>query len=298
MAQDAPLTRIEKLALRIGELANEDPRGKWIQTKFLRGVSYVWVRKVVARRIFAEGLDEVIALRPKTGVMLVANHRSFFDSYILLLACYMGRVPWAKSLQFPVRSNFFYDSPLGIAINAAIAGGAMYPPIFRQAERRALNDEALDRMVEILKRPGAVLGMHPEGTRGKGADPYQLLPAQPGVGKAALLAQPMVVPAFINGLGNNLAEDVRINFTKEARRSKSIIAVFGPPIDYTDLMAEKPRPTLYKKCADRFMAEVKKLSEKERALRAEIEAGRIDEHDVRWLENRDFDKFYAREGHE
>ena len=296
MAQDAPLTRVEKLALRFGEFANEDPRGKWLQTQFLRGFSYVWVRQAIARRILAHGLEDLMALKPTSGVMLVANHRSLFDSYCMLLACWMGPVPWSKSLQFPVRSNFFYDKPLGIVINAAIAGGAMYPPIFRQAERRQLNEEALERMVEILQRPGSVLGMHPEGTRGKGPDPYALLPAQPGVGKVALLAKPMVVPAFINGLGNNILEDVRVNFTKEGRRSKAIITVFGPPIDFDDLKAEKPRPTLYKKAADRFMAEVKKLSEVERALRADLMAGKISGEDPRWLENRGISKLYAREG--
>ena len=58
MAQDAPLSRIERLALRFGELANEDPRGKWLQTQFLRGVSYVWVRAALANRMLVEGLDE------------------------------------------------------------------------------------------------------------------------------------------------------------------------------------------------------------------------------------------------
>lgn len=296
MAQDASLSRVERLALRFGELANEDPRGKWLQTRFLRGVSYVWVRAAIARRMLVEGVDELMDLRPTTGVMLVANHRSFFDSYCMLLACYMGPVGWAKSLQFPVRSNFFYDQPLGIVINAAIAGGAMYPPIFRDKERRTLNDEALDRMVEILKKPGNVLGMHPEGTRNKGDDPYSLLPAQPGVGKVALLAKPMVIPAFINGLGNNIVDDIRVNFTKEARRSKVIVNVFGKPLDYADLLAEKPRPTLYKKTADRFMAEVKKLAEREKEIRADVLAGRISDDDPRWIENRPVSKIYAREG--
>ncbi len=95
----------------------------------------------------------------------------------MLLACYMGPVPWAKHLYFPVRSNFFHDQPLGVVVNAVVAGGAMYPPIFRQAERRALNDDALDRMVEIVRRPGNVLGMHPEGTR-QGPRPRHL-PARP-----------------------------------------------------------------------------------------------------------------------
>jgi len=245
--------------------------------------------------MLVEGLEELRELEPERGVLLVSNHRSFFDQYAMLLACYMGPVPWARSLQFPVRSNFFYDKALGIAINAAIAGGAMYPPIFRDKERRALNEEALDRMVEILKRPGSVLGMHPEGTRGKGPVPYGLLPAQPGAGKVALLARPMVIPAFINGLGNNIVDDIRVTYTSKARREKAIISVFGPPIDYADLQAEKPRPTLYKKCADRFMAEVKKLSVREKELRADVMAGRISDEDPRWIDNRGASKLYAYE---
>mgnify|MGYP001480307136 CR=1 FL=1 len=38
-------------------------------------------------------------------------------------------------------------------------------------------------------QPGTVVGLHPEGTRGKGPDPYTFLPAQPGVGKLALVAE-------------------------------------------------------------------------------------------------------------
>jgi 1-acyl-sn-glycerol-3-phosphate acyltransferase len=220
---EVPLSRIERLALRFAEASNIDPRGKWLQTRFLRGVSYLWVRAGLANRMLVEGLDDLMALHPETGVMLVSNHRSFFDQYAMLLACYMGPVHWSKRLFFPVRSNFFYDQPLGIVVNAAIAGGAMYPPIYRQSERRALNDEALDKMVDILRRPGNVLGMHPEGTRGKGEDPYAFLPAQPGVGKLALVAQPVVIPAFNLGLGNNIVEDVKLNFSKEARSKHAVL---------------------------------------------------------------------------
>ena len=293
---DVPLSRVERLAKRFAELANEDPRGKWLQTRFLRGVSYVWVRAGIAHRILVEGLDDLMALRPETGVMLVSNHRSFFDQYCMLLACYLGPVPWAKRLYFPVRSNFFYDRPLGILVNAAVAGGAMYPPIYRQTERRALNDESLDRMVDIVRAPGNVLGMHPEGTRGKGPDPYTFLPAQPGVGKLALVAKPVVIPAFIHGLGNSALDDIRANFSRDARGARSIVLVFGQPIDYSDLQAEKPRPTLYKKCADRFMVEVGKLGVRERELRAELAAGRISDDDTRWVDDRPVSRLYAREG--
>jgi 1-acyl-sn-glycerol-3-phosphate acyltransferase len=281
MADDVPLTRMEKLALKLGEWSNEDPRGKWVQNHWLRGVSYVWVRAIVADRIFVDGLEGLMTLRPEKGLML---------------GCFMGPVPWAKHLYFPVRSNFFYDHPLGMVVNHGIAGGAMYPPIFRQAERRALNDEALDKMVEIVQHRGNVLGMHPEGTRGKGDDPYTFLPAQPGVGKLALVGKPMVIPAFVLGLSNNLAADVRLNFTKEGRRKHPVITVFGTPLDYSDLMAEKPRPTLYKKTADRFMAEIKKLGEREKQIRADIASGAIALDDPRWINDRGAPRLYAKEG--
>jgi 1-acyl-sn-glycerol-3-phosphate acyltransferase len=296
MAEDAPLTRFERFALKFGELANESPSGKWLQRRFLRGVSYVWVRAAIAHRILVDGLDPMIALKPDRGVMLVSNHRSFFDQYCMLLGLYMGPVAWGKSLYFPVRSNFFYDRPAGVLVNAGIAGGAMYPPIYRQAERRALNDEALEKMAQIVRQPGSVLGMHPEGTRGKGDDPYKLLPAQPGVGKLALIGQPVVIPAFIHGLGNNILKDIQRNFGRSARREHVVVTVFGEPIDYRDLLAEKPRPTLYKKCADRFMAAIAKLGERERELRAEAIAGRVPDDDRRWLANLPIGKLYAREG--
>ncbi|MGE0549970.1 MAG: lysophospholipid acyltransferase family protein [Kofleriaceae bacterium] len=296
MADDDSLSRVERLALRFGKFANEDPRGKWLQTRFLRGISYPWVRAALANRMLVDGLDRLMELRPEGGVMLVSNHRSFFDQYALLLACYMGPVVWSKRLFFPVRSNFFYDQPLGIFVNAAVAAGAMYPPIYRQAERRSMNDDALDQMVEIVRRPGNVLGMHPEGTRGKGDDPYDLLPGQPGVGKLALLGRPMVIPAFINGLSNNIVDDIRANFRPEARTSRAVIVVFGDPIDYSELQAGKPRPALYKKTADLFMAEIKKQAEREKELRIQVEARQIPDDDPRWLANRSASKLYAWEG--
>jgi 1-acyl-sn-glycerol-3-phosphate acyltransferase len=295
MAEEVTLSGVEQLALRFARAANEDPRGKWLQSRFLRGVSYTWVRACLANRMLVEGLEDLMALQPQTGVMLVSNHRSFFDQYAMLLACYMGPVHWAKHLFFPVRSNFFYDQPLGIVVNAAVAAGAMYPPIYRQAERRALNDGALAKMAEILARPGNVLGMHPEGTRGKGPDPYKFLPAQPGVGKLALVGRPMIIPTFIHGLGNNILEDIKWNFGSQARRTHAVIAVFGRPVEYDDLLAEKPRPALYKRMADRLMAEIGKLVPREKELRTELRDGRISEDDPRWLTNRQAGMFYARE---
>jgi len=284
---DPELTRFERWAVALGRFTNESPRGKWLQERFLRNVTYNWVRPTLAHRMFVDGLDELVAMNPDRGVLLVSNHRSFFDQYAILLACYTGGTErWVKRLYFPVRANFFYERPLGVLVNLAVGGGVMYPPIFRQTERTALNDDALDRIVKVLGEPGNLVGVHPEGTRGKGPDPYTFLPAQPGVGKMALLARPIVVPCFINGLGNDFVRGVKLNYQSGGRREQACIAVLGAPIDYSDLAAGKPRPALYKRTADRFMQEVGKLSERERALRAAIERGDIGDDDRGWLSNR------------
>jgi len=286
------LTRFEKLAVELGRQTNERPIGKALQTSWLRGVSYGWVRPAIGRRVLVEGLQDLFDLRPERGVLFVANHRSFFDQYVILLACFGARVPWVERLYFPVRANFFYERPLGMFVNYFVSGGAMYPPIFRQRERRELNDDALDRSVRFLQQPGPIVGVHPEGTRGKGPDPYQFLPAQPGVGKIALLANPTIVPWFIHGLGNNIVDDVRVNFKRDVRTTKPVIAVVGKPLDISDLTAQKPRPTLYKKTADRLMTAVGALAEREKELRAEALAGHIPDEDPRWLTSWNPPKFY------
>jgi 1-acyl-sn-glycerol-3-phosphate acyltransferase len=293
----AELSKIEQLARSIGRVANESPLGKKLQTAFLRGVSFNWVSRILSRRTLAEGLDAMLDVQPPGGVLLVSNHRSFFDQYALLCAVYMGPVPWAKRLYFPVRSNFFYDHPAGLLINLAVTGAAMYPPVYREAERRTLNDEALAQISNFLQQPGSIVGIHPEGTRGKGPDPYQFLPAQPGVGKMALTSKPTVIPLFVNGISNDLIENVRNNFDRSARRTAPIIAVFGQPLDYSAFTSEKPRPTLYKKCADFFMKEIGKLAETEKQLRQQCADDQIPDDDLRWLCNRKgLHPFYARPG--
>lgn len=282
----AELSLLERAALAAGRFANERPLPKRLQTAFLRNVSYAWVSRALSRRLLVDGLRELYDLRPERGVLMVSNHRSFFDQYILMLGQWMSPVTWGQRLYFPVRSNFFYDNPAGMLVNFAIGGGSMYPPIYRQTARRELNDDALDRAVAFLREPGALVGVHPEGRRGKGPDPYQFLPAQPGVGKIALLAQPTIIPAFINGLSNDVVGDIRKTYAPGSRRTHPVIAVMGQPLDISDLIAAgKPRPTLYKKAADRCMAAIGALGARERELRAACAAGEISDDDGRWADN-------------
>src|SRR5262249_5404612 len=160
---------------------------------------------------------------------------------------------WPRRCYFPVRANFFYEGWSGIAVNAVIGGLVMWPPIFRQRDEAhaELNRRALDESCELVSEPGAGGGVHPEGTRGKGPDPYQLLPAQPGVGQVVMKARPVVLPVFIHGLGNDLARELTSRFDANAPAERPIYVVFGPPVDFGGLLEGTPRPAQYKRAAGR-----------------------------------------------
>ncbi len=286
MAERAELTATERAALALGRWANETDGGKHAQYLFHSFFTKNWVARTVQRRTYVNGIDYLRELHPDRGVMVVSNHRTFFDQYVMMLAAFTVGIPWVKRIYFPVRANFFYDKPVGLLLNYLVGAGTMYPPIFRDRSKSELNKDALDRVIKFLGRPDTVVGVHPEGTRGKGPDPYEMLPAQPGVGQMILHAKPIVVPVFINGLSNDFLSDVRLNYRKDARRINPVVMVWGQPIDYSELTVAKPRAALYKKCGDKIRASILALSERERELRAASVSGQIGDDDPQWLENR------------
>src|SRR6185437_7859815 len=142
---------------------------------------------------------------------------------------------------------------------------AMYPPIFRERKRAALNLASLDETAALLRQGGFFVGLHPEGTRKQDDDPYTFLPAQSGVGRIIHKARVPVVPVFVNGLGNDLPKQVRGNFDG---RGTPIHMVFGAPIDFTDLLSAPGGPRTYKAIADRCLEAIGKLGQEEKAHRA------------------------------
>lgn len=268
------LTRAEDFAVRIAEFANERPLAKRAMMAWTLGFVQRFVKQVIGRRLYIDGLDRLLALQPDRGVVLASNHRTFFDMWMAMLPLYVNKWPWGREIYFPVRSNFFYERPAGVFLNFAIGGGSLYPPIFRDRAKAAYNDLALDRLADKLQRPGVIVGIHPEGTRGKGDDPYALLPAQPGVGQIVLNARPIVIPMFVHGLTNNFTYDVGKNFTDP--RAVPVIVVYDEPMDYSEFTGVKPRLALYKKFADKLHARIRELGERERELRARHAAGELD----------------------
>ncbi len=260
---DAPLTPFERTILAVCRFANENRAAKAAQRAYQRFVAGPFVRAVVEKRVHVEGLEEAGALSPPGGVLLCANHRTFFDQFIIA-GVLETRVPWMRRLYFPVRSNYFYETWGGFAVNAVVGGLVMYPPIFRDVKKAEHNKAALEEIASFLREKGSIVGMHPEGTRGKGPDPYELLPAQPGVGQIIMRARPTVLPVWINGLSNDFVHEVASRFRPGGDQ---IIILVGKPIDFGTLLDATPRPAQYKRVADRVRAELVRLGERERNLR-------------------------------
>lgn len=290
----SPLSRTERAAMALYGAINGAALGKAVQDVYLRGVGYPWMRALIGRRTLVEGMDAFAALAPDRGVMLVANHRSFFDFYAVSVAMYGGPTPWLRRLHFPVRANFVYSRPLGPVVNALAGMGVMYPPFFREREKAAVNRAGLAFLMDRLRgEPGSIVGIHPEGGRSRSDDAYHLGPLSPGAAELALKASPIVVPVFINGLSNSLKREWRAFRDPASRRDNPLVVVFGEPLAYGDLREERIGARQYKLLTDRFGEAILRCGEIEKRLRADCTAGRIADDDSRWLTNRAGGRLYA-----
>lgn len=237
---------------------------RWCQ----RTIGSRWITLSTNRLRHAHHFDRWPVMDPAESYVCVSNHRSFFDLYIITgHLVRAGVLP--HRIVFPVRSEFFYDRRLGFFVNGAMSFFAMYPPIFRDRRRAALNLASLDEVAWMLRRGGVFVGIHPEGTRNKGADAYSLLPAQSGVGRILHGSRATVLPVFINGpLQENLPRQIVSNFDGTG---VPIHMVFGEPVPLDDLYDAKPSPRTFKRIAERTLESIAALGEEERALRAETE---------------------------
>jgi 1-acyl-sn-glycerol-3-phosphate acyltransferase len=259
------LTWFERLSVQTMDVLLR--RARPLTEAWLRGVSANWMTLGSRHMMHVRGLERLSHLKFDDGILLVANHRSFFDLYMLTLLLHR-HTPLRQPVLCPVRSDFFYTSVPGVLVNLLVGGGRMFPPFFRDQSKQGFNRWALDRVVSELRTGRIVVGFHPEGTRNKNVDPYQPLPAQPGVGKLVMETWPIVVPAFINGLSNDIMADLRGNFTGR----KQVVAVFGEPVDLSRFRSLGNRLSSHKRLADTLLQIIYgPLADEERAFRADLE---------------------------
>jgi 1-acyl-sn-glycerol-3-phosphate acyltransferase len=252
---------LERINLRFIQKTFEQPYLNRACTTLQRELGATWIDVCTQNVREVHGLEKLPDLRTLPQMLLVTNHRSFFDMYVVNALLY--KAGFRQRFLFPVRAPFFYDHPLGFFVNGMMSFWSMYPPIFRDERRRSLNPKAFLAMRQALEA-GRSLGIHPEGTRNRGDDPYQLLPPQPGVGRILYHANAPVIPAFINGLGNNILQQVGGNFTRKGER---VILVFGQPIDLSRVRMLPASSRTYRQAAACVMDELQALGAQEKRLR-------------------------------
>lgn len=259
--QLAPLSRMERFAFRFADIFNR--RFARLAHFWNRTFMVVVLRLTAARRIQAYGLERIAALDSSDRLVMVANHRSFFDYFTVMHVIFQS-TRLSSRILFPVRSAFFYDHPAGVAVNFVMSGMAMFPPVLRDPTKRTFNQYAVARIVSELQVPGRLVGFHPEGTRQRGGDPYQFLPVRPGVGEVIQHAGSgvKVLPIFVFGIDNDLLREMYRNWFR--RDEYPIDVVFGDPVDVDELRRESDCPAAHLAIANQCADLVAELGEHQR----------------------------------
>ncbi|MCB9535248.1 MAG: 1-acyl-sn-glycerol-3-phosphate acyltransferase [Myxococcales bacterium] len=261
------LTWTERVACAVGATFARTRAGRRAATFYQDHVSVPVWNKTLDDRMHVHGLEHLPRDR---SFIFAANHRSYFDLYAVLLATW-HHFDQSPHLYCPVRTTFFYERPLGVALNVAVCANAMYPPVFRDDRGRVLNQRAVDLAVELLETdPRTVLAMHPEGKRNKGDDPYSYLPPKPGVGRIALRAGAPVVPVYVGGLPAKFGALVK---ERVSGKGTPVRVRLGAPVPLADLYADADDPAAQREAAERTMAAIAALGEEDRAFVARLSRG-------------------------
>ena len=265
----AVLSRFERFAFRVTHRMN---RGAWkhfwtwCQSVFGAG----WIQLGTNNLMRVYGLENIEAVDHQRPILLVANHRSFFDFFTVSSVLFY-RTRFVKQLFFPVRGRFFYQSPAGMLVNLIMGWWSMYPPFFSGGDKPLIAKREIDkysfrRLTQICSEgAGNVIGFHPEGTRNKGSDPYSFLRPQPGIGRLIKAANPQVVPIFIAGLGNKLAKQVLGNWFG----GDPIRIHFGKQLDLAEYIAKKDHVRTYKEIGEFVMSKIAELGKADRELHSD-----------------------------
>ncbi len=258
------LSAAERFGFRLTHKMNQ---GAWKRfwTFFQRRVGSLWIYLATYNLMNVFGLENIEKTDVEKPVLLVANHRSFFDMFTVSSVLFR-QTTRPITLFFPVRAKFFYTSPVGWFVNLVMGWWAMYPPFFREekeVKKREFDKYALRRLVQIASEGrGHIIGFHPEGRRNLSDNQYEFSPAQPGVGSVIIKAQPQVIPVFIAGLGNDLPKQILGNW----RGGEKVRIWFGEAVDLSEFYEKSDRLRTHKEISDFLMTKIVELGDKDRKI--------------------------------
>lgn len=267
------LAPLEKAGFRLVRTMNF---GVWKRfwTFCQRHIGSLWIYVATYNLMNIFGIENVENSDPVRPLILVANHRSFFDMYTVSSVIFR-RTKRPIKLFFPVRAKFFYTNPVGWFVNLVMGWWSMYPPFFREegeGEKRKFDKFSVRELTRISKEGyGHIIGFHPEGKRNFSDDPYNFLPAQPGIGKVILNAEPQVIPVFIAGLGNDLPKQVFGNWTG----GEKVRIWFGEQIDLSKFHGKRDALRTHKEISDFLMTKIAELGERDKVWMKERGQARL-----------------------
>jgi 1-acyl-sn-glycerol-3-phosphate acyltransferase len=267
------ISGIERVGFR---LTNRMNLGRWKKfwTFCQRHLGSLWIKIATYNLMNVFGLENIEKIDVNRPLLLVANHRSMFDMYVVSSVMFR-QTKHPMVLYFPVRAKFFYDNPIGWLVNLVMGWWSMYPPFFREAKeakKRDFDKYSMRRLTQICAEGyGHIIGFHPEGKRNTNDNPYELLPAQPGVGAVIMKAKPQVIPVFIAGLRTgyiggkpqfmgDLPKQILGNWTG----GEKVRIWFGEPLDLSAFYEKSDRLRTHKEIADFLMSKIGELGEKDR----------------------------------
>ena len=256
------LTVSERAGFRLAHFMNNGA-AKSLMTLGQRYLGSLWIYLATYNLMEVYGLEHIAKTDVNKPLVLAANHRSFFDMYTVSSVLFR-ETDRPLRLFFPVRGKFFYSNPVGWLVNFVMGWFSMYPPFFREerdAEKRQFDKFSLRRLIQLCKSGrGNVIGFHPEGQRNLEGGTYDLLSAQPGIGKVIYAVRPQVIPVFIAGLSNDLPKQILANW----RGGEKVRIWFGEPINFSSFYEKGDRLRTHKEIADHLMTKISELANQDR----------------------------------
>jgi len=198
--EESPVKRLERF-----------PREPDLLVYTLRSIANVlirfWLR--VYHRFGIAGRENI----PKGSCIIVANHQSHLDSVAILSALPLRRLHRA----FPAAAkDYFFESVPRLALAAVVVNALPFA-------RKAKGSDTLRMCRALLKNPGNILIIFPEGTRAEGPEMGEFLP---GIGHIVSGAEVPVIPCRLRGAREAWPKHTRVP------RPRKVTLTFGPPVEF------------------------------------------------------------------
>ena len=213
------------------------------------------------------GLEHVERVSHERPLLLVANHRSFFDMYVVSdrplppdALAQAALLPRARPLLLRLAGGLLVNLRDGLVVDVPALLRGRRQPEGREARVRQVLDAPARRAMPRGRGQRHRLSPRRHAQQER-QTPTRSFAPQPGVGKLIKEARPQVIPVFIAGLGNDLARQVLGNW----RGGEPVRVHFGPRstsrTSTTGGLASAPT----RRSADFVMSKIAELGEQDRA---------------------------------